>query len=215
MVRLAPPPPQGRLQPRHHTVPAGSELLRVYNPQRHNTQPLTLRMVGPIERFDHHRRIPPAILLDPVRDLFIDPERGVSYAAMLLSCCLVEVFGEMLSIELDPWEAAVLRPTRPLHLLDLRGAGAMGAGSVAALAKVPDRPLTQEWSRWFYEHEADYQHVDGLFFFGAHNDEESLVLFERCGAALACDSTEVWKLSDTRLRPIIDATALAHGMSIA
>ncbi len=53
--------------------------------------------------------------------------------------------------------------TRPMQLLDLRGSGAMRAGSVAALSAIADRDLSQVWSRHFYAFHA----VDGLVYSNA------------------------------------------------
>jgi hypothetical protein len=188
--------------------------VRLFDPTRYQTRPLTLRHVGPLARFDHHRRVPPAWLVNAATDLWHDPERAVIYLARTLSCCLVEVFGETLTITLDPWLVAVIRPLRPLRVLDLRGSGAMAAGAVAALAKTPDRDLSQAWARWFHEQTASYGMVDGLLFSGAYNDEEVLVLFERVSGALSCRASEVRALRDSSLRPLIDATAATHGLVV-
>jgi len=53
----------------------------------------------------------------------------------------------------------------------------MKAGSVAALAKVADRSLSQAWSRYFYEQQKIYSEVDGIIYYNAHNDEEAIVLY--------------------------------------
>ena len=214
MVRVGAPPPQGRLRPLHARLAAGSPLLRLYNPSRYNAEPLTFRAIGPLMRFDHHRVTPPAAPHDPAKQLYHDPDRAISYGARQLSCCLVEVFGDSRIISLEPWMLAVLRPQRPLELLNLLGAGAMGAGTCAAIAKVPMRSLSQSWSRWFYEHPVDYQSVDGLLFASAHNDQRCIVLFERAQAALAYAAHESWPLTHSALRPIVYRTARGHNMTV-
>lgn len=94
-----------------------------------------------IDSFDHQHGSKPAI----------DQERGIYYAAFTLSGCLVECFGDTGIIEILGQQVASIQVIRPLKLLDLRGAGAMRSGSIAALAKVADRQLSQAWSRFFYE----------------------------------------------------------------
>ena len=73
-----------------------------------------------------------------------------------------------------------------ITLLDLRGAGAMKAGSVAALSTTDKRQLSQEWSRYFYEQENIYSTVDGLIYCNAHNNEEAIALYERSMNGLVC-----------------------------
>jgi hypothetical protein len=188
MVRISQPPPRGVLQPVHREMPAGSTLLRVYNPTIYSTEPLTIRYVGPLSRSDHHRSAPPAVLLRAGRrPLYRDPDRGISYAAQAFSCCLVEVFGDTRKIQLRPWLFAIVRPRRALLLLELRDSAAMGAGTTAAIAKIPNRRTTQAWSRWFYDHPADYQTIDGIIAGGAHNDQACVTLFERCQTDLTHD----------------------------
>lgn len=214
MVRVGTPPPHGRLQPSYTRLPSNTPLIRLYNPTRHSTLPLTFRVVGPIMRFDHHRTTPPATLLDAKKQLYHDPERGISYLAHTLSCCLAEVFGDTRAIRLEPWMLAVLRPQRSLDLLNLRGRGAMGAGTSAAVTKVGTRALSQAWSRWFYEHEADYRVIDGVVFLGAHDDQPCLALYERCQAVLRHDPTEHWPLAHPALRPIVYRAALDRNMIV-
>lgn len=173
-----------------------------------------MRSVGPIERFDHHRLAPPAMPVDAARALYQDPERALLYAGKTLSCCLVEVFGATRIVSLTPWHVAVLRPSRSLDLLDLRGSGAMRAGTVAALCKTPERALSQEWSRYFYEYPDIYGAMDGLLYRGAHNDEEALALFKRAAPALTCATSEVRPLDHPSLRAAIEAAALANDLVV-
>jgi hypothetical protein len=116
---------------------------------------------------------------------------------------LVEVFGDTRVIELGECHVAIPTLGRSLRLLDLRGPGAMRAGSVAALAKTADRTLSQAWARYFYERRATFGRVDGLWYSNAHNDQDALVLFERAGDALVCTSTAVVRLDAPGLRPLI------------
>jgi hypothetical protein len=173
-----------------------------------------MRSVGPIERFDHHRTVPPSVLFDAAGALYQDPERALLYAGKTLSCCLVEVFGATRIVSPTPWHVAVLRSSRPLDLLDLRGSGAMRAGTVAALCKTPERALSQQWSRYVYEHPDLYGAVDGLLYLGAYNDEEAFAIFERAAPVLTCAASEVRPLDHPNLRATVEAAALANDLIV-
>jgi RES domain len=201
VVLIASPPPLKSPAPLYRTLASGSFLLRIFDPTRYSTQALTFRYYGPINRFDHHR-IPP----EGARAQ--DPERGIYYAGLTLSCCLVEYFGDIGAIELKGQQICRVQLVRDLTLLDLRGNGAMRAGSVAALAKVADRNLSQEWSRYFYEQTSHYRQVDGISYLNAHNDEEAIALYERAQSALVCPDTQILRLDHPSLRPAIQQAAL-------
>jgi hypothetical protein len=147
-------------------------------------------------RFDHHRVRGEGRLEE-------DPERGIYYAAMTLSGCLVEIFGDTGVI--DPGGFRVASPIlhRDLHLLDLRYNGAMRAGTKAAIAKVSDRGLSQQWSRYFYETPEVYGEMDGLIYLNAHNDGDAIALYERSYDALDCPPDRVLCLDDRALRPAV------------
>lgn len=129
----------------------------------------------------------------------MDAQRGVYYGGFTLSCCLVEVFGDTGLVRCGEWHVAMPRLTRDVRLLNLRGSGAMRAGSVAALAKVPDHSLSQTWSRWFYD-TPEYGQPDGLLWYNAHNDEEAILLYERAQNALECPPQRVMRLDNIQLR---------------
>ncbi len=202
MVLIAPPPPKFPPDPEFHVLAAGSHIIRIFNPNKYGTQAETFRFYGPIHRFDHHRGTTPQT----------DPERGIYYAALTLSGCLVEYFGDPGVIEIQDEQVGRVEITRLVTLLDRRGAGAMKAGSVAALAKTADRALSQQWSRYFYEQENIYSTLDGLIYFNAHNDEEAIALYERAQDGLACPAGQVIRLDHPQLRPAIQATAIANNM---
>jgi hypothetical protein len=197
MARLAPPPPIVTPQPLDHTLPAGTVLVRIFDPTRHGMTATTFRRFGPLLRFDHHRGIRRG---KAGRQGAADPERGIYYAATTLSSCLVEVFGDERILRLGERMVAAPKVTRELRLLDLRGSGAMRAGSVAALAKAPDHRAGQAWSRYFYDEQNMYGRVDGLIYQNAHNDEDAIVLYERAEAALDCPPSRVIRLDDPALR---------------
>lgn len=204
MARLAPPPPIVTPQPLHHVLPAGTVLVRLFDPTRHGMTATTFRRFGPLLRFDHHRGIRRGTV---GRQGAADPERGIYYAAPTLSSCLVEVFGDERIVHLGERMVAAPIVARELRLLDLRGSGAMRAGSIAALAKAPDHRVGQAWSRYFYEEESVYGSIDGLIYQNAHNDEDALALYERAEAALECPPARVIRLDDPALRDELLITA--------
>jgi hypothetical protein len=179
-------------------LPAGTNLFRLFDPTRHNMTAASVRYFGPLLRFDHHRA--------PSGVPGLDAERGVYYAGLTLSCCIVEVFGDAGLIDCSNWHLAMPRLKRDVRLLDLRGNGAMRAGSVAALGKVPDHSLSQVWSRWFYE-QREYRQPEGLLWYNAHNDEDALALYERAEDALECPPVRIIRLENTLLRPILEQIA--------
>ncbi len=171
-------------------------MVRLFAPSRHGATATGFRSYGPLLRFDHHRRREDG---EPGNDA----ERGIYYAATTLSGCLVEVFGDTGVVELGSHHVASPILRRDLHLLDLRRSGAMRAGTKAAIAKVPDRDLSQSWSRHFYETPEIYREVDGLIYHNAHNDEDAVALYERADDALDCPPNRVMRLYDEAIRPAI------------
>lgn len=196
MVEILSPPPNRPASPLFYELPAQTEIIRIFDPTRHSTQALTFRCNGPRHRFDHQEY--------PLENPQDDSERGIYYAAFALSSCLVESFGDIGVIEVGHQRVALVTLTRTLKLLDLLGSGAMRAGSVAALAKVPNRKLSQEWSRYFYR---TYQSIDGILYANAHNDEKAIALYERARDGLLCPEEQVMDLSDPSLRPAIQQAA--------
>jgi RES domain len=204
VVKIALPPPSNSPLPSFHNLATGSKLIRIFDPTRYQTKALTFRYNGPRHRFDHHRGNSTA-----PQD---DPERGVYYAALTLSGCLVECFGDPGVIEIKDQSVCHVDITRPLKLLDIRNSGAMKAGSVSALAKTADRNLSQEWSRYFYEHQSIYSLIDGIIYFNAHNDDEAIVLYERSKNGLACSDNQIFRLDNSRLRSAIQVAALENNL---
>lgn len=196
MVVLDPPPPRRRPNPLFRALPAGTRLVRLFDPSQHGATATGFRSYGPLLRFDHHRG------RDDERPAE-DAERGIYYAALTLSGCLVEIFGDTGVVDIGGHHVASPILRRDLHLLDLRGNGAMRAGTKAAIGKVSDRRLSQAWSRHFYGTPEIYGEVDGLVYLNAHNDEEAIALYERAGDALDCPPSRVMRLGDAALRPAI------------
>jgi hypothetical protein len=86
----------------------------------------------------------------------------------------------------------------------------MRAGSVAALAKIADRSLSQAWSRYFYEQTRVYGQIDGIRYFNAHNDEDAIALYESAQTALICPSDQYIRLDHLSLRPAIQRAAIGN-----
>src|SRR5437764_13489899 len=84
MVRVALPPPdvRRRISPTHHTLLAGTNLFRIYDPESpHGPRDgKSFRWSGPYARFDHHRGARGR------------ERRGIWYGGLTLSCAAVEAF---------------------------------------------------------------------------------------------------------------------------
>ena len=196
MVVVDPPPPRRRPNPLFHDLPSGSRLVRLFDPSRHGATATGFRSYGPLLRFDHHRGRGGGKPGD-------DIERGVYYAAMTLSGCLVEIFGDTGVVDLHRYHVASPILQRDLRLLDLRHNGAMRAGTKAAIAKVADRSLSQAWSRHFYETSEVYGDLDGVIYLNAHNDEDAVALYERASDALECPPERATRLGNEALRTAV------------
>jgi len=190
-----------------YTIVNGTRLFRIFDPTSHGATGAGFRHYGPLHRFDHHLGLGP-----PNFTPAEDAARAVYYAAFGLSGCVVEVFGDDGSITLAGYYIAKPEVRRDLRLLDLRGSGAMRAGSVAALAKVADRSLSQAWARHFYENPTVFGAYDGIVYANAHNDEDAVVLVERAADALICRPEMILRLDDSALRPILEDIARANNL---
>ncbi len=113
-------------------------------------------------------------------------------------------------IEIKDQMFAQVRLLRDVSVLDLRGNGAMRAGSVAALAKVADRKLSQDWSRYFYN---SCPQIEGILFYNAHNDEEAVALYERAEGSLEINFE--CRLDNSNLRPHILQAALDNNLIVS
>ncbi|MBL1210485.1 RES family NAD+ phosphorylase [Geminocystis sp. GBBB08] len=205
MVVIAQPPPKNKPNPLFYHLPTNTELIRIFDPTtKYKTQALTFRCFGPLHRFDHHS--------SDGKKPQLNTDRGIYYTAFTLSSCIVEYFGDSGVIDIQEQCVAIVQSTRSLLLLDIRGSGAMRAGSVSALAKTADRELSQAWSRYFYKNEHIYRKIDGIIYFNAHNDEEAIALYERAENAVSCDSNQIIKLDDIRLRSHIQKIALDNNL---
>lgn len=197
MVEIRYPPPTRNITPQWHELKAGVTIQRIFDPTSYGGSATGFRYYGPLSRFDHQRCEKPKI----------DKERGILYAGLNLSCCLVEVFGDNETIKIQKQQIAVIKLKQSLKLLDLREAGAWNAGCVAALVVDGRRKITQAWSRYFYENPELYGQVDGLIFNNAHNQEEAIALYERATPQLSSADISIIDLNDSAIRETILAIA--------
>jgi RES domain len=153
-----------------------STVLRIHRKQY---DPIFFQYSGPRGRFDHHDNV---------------SRRGTQYAIPVIqseqeafNSCLLEIFGDVGIISensLNTLSICWIKTNRQLVLLDLRNDGAIKAGTVAALSSTPDRVLSQEWSRYFYENENIYSRIDGIIYQSSHTGMPSVVLYERAEGTL-------------------------------
>lgn len=200
------PPPGSAPSPQIHILRAGTPLVRLFDPTKFGATAISMRTFGPLRRFDHHRprqQVPTN-----------DPDRGIYYAGVKLSCCVVEVFGDTGLVRCADWHAASPLLSRDVRLVDLRGSGAMRAGSVAAVTKTPDCEMSQAWSRYFYECSV-FESVDGIVWYNAHNDEDAIALYERAAAALTCTPDRVIRLNAPDLRADLLRICEANNLILA
>ena len=227
MVLILPPPPNVTPRPLYETVEPETPLIRIFNPaSRYKTQADTYRFFGPLLRFDHQLPLS-QLQAAQISDLPMptawneqsslkgkdDPNRGITYWGYSLSCCLVELFGDTKIVEFKEYEVAIAIVKQPLLLLDIRGKGAMAAGSVLALSSVGDRLVSQAWSRYFYEQTDIYSKFDGILYSNAHNGEAALALYERSEPIISNAKMQTRPLKDKSIRHLIDAAVAENNMN--
>jgi len=229
MVIVHFPPPSRSIAPKFVTLARNNILIRIFDPTKYDTSAISFRNYGPISRFDHHREclqkaVRPRVLKDTAshigvrrkgtRTKTIDPDRSVIYAGRTLSCCIVEIFGTGGVVKLRRQQVAFITLEDTLMLLDLRGSAAMAAGTVAALSSITERDISQAWGKYFYENPQLYGNIDGLFFAGAHNAEDAIVLYERAKSKLASAKIDILPLNHPDLRDGILYIANNHGLIV-
>ncbi|MFM2315572.1 MAG: hypothetical protein RLZZ04_4850 [Cyanobacteriota bacterium] len=213
MVVVHFPPPLRSVAPKFVTLNRNDELLRIFDPTKYDAiceavsfrTATSFRDYGPVSRFDHHQEYPNKIDLD----------RSVIYAAPTLSCCLVEIFGDGGIIKIEQQQLALITLNDTFKLLDLKGAAAMAAGTVAALSSITERNISQAWGRYFYENSQLYGEIDGLIFAGAHNGEDAVCLYERAESKLASTKVEILNLNHPDLRDTILSIAKNHSLIVS
>jgi RES domain len=186
------PPPNFPLRhPQYHTLESGSYIMRIFKQGR--SGPLIFRHFGPIARFDHHR----IQLGDSPTS---DSERGIYYAALTFSSCLMETFSPMRSIEIqEDLFICRVQLNKDLTLLDLRLNGDLAAGSTEKITNTSNLKLSQAWSRYFYENTNIYGNIDGIFYPSEHDQSGIIALYERA-SELVFYEDQIWSLNDPLLR---------------
>ena len=197
MVEIRYPPPTRNISPQWFELKSGTTIQRIFDPTSYGATATGFRHYGPLSRFDHQQGTKPRL----------DKERGIIYAGLNLSCCLIEVFGDDETIRIRHQQIAFITLRQNLKLLDLRESGSWDAGSVAAMASDGRRKLTQSWSRYFYENTDLYGKLDGLIFNNAHDSSEAIVLYERASSQLLSADILVLNLNDPVIREPILAIA--------
>jgi RES domain len=134
------------IEPSVCTVPAGTELARVYYTSSGHPLPWNeFRSFGPLNFcWDHHV---PTAACGP-----IEQARGIYYAAADATTCLAEVFQATRRIDRvyqAPW-LVVFKTLEPLSLLDLTGDFALRAGASVAIHS-GSRLRARGWARDLYE----------------------------------------------------------------
>lgn len=197
MVEIRYPPPTRNISPQWFELKPGTTIQRIFDPTSYGSSATGFRYYGPLSRFDHQQKADPQI----------DSQKGIIYAGLNLSCCLIEVFGDDETIKIQQQQIAYITFRQSLKLLDLRDSGAWDAGSVAAMASDGRRKLTQAWSRYFYENPDLYGNIDGLIFDNAHNGKPALAFYERAASKLLSADVSVLDLNEPTIRETILAIA--------
>ncbi len=115
-------------------------------------------------------------------------EFGVLYAGADAHCAFIETFGHatgtrfVTEAELDARALAVVRCSRALQLVDLRGEGLAQVGADAALPCGFDYALAQRWARAFHDHP---RKPDGIAYPARHDPSRtSIALFDQAAPNL-------------------------------
>ncbi len=148
---------------------------RIYHRSRHTPDGVTHRTWGPLHRLDPH--VPSATgAPGPCPE-----SRSVLYVAANLRTAIGEVFGDLPAAEVCPnYRIALLRPTRSIDVLDLRGQGAaMAIGALPSLTTGDyPRARTQEWARAIYEDQPAPRAIHGVYYNAAHSNGPALALWD-------------------------------------
>ena len=197
MVEIRYPPSTRNISPQWFELKPGTTIQRIFDPTSYGATPTGFRYYGPLSRFDHHNSQKPGI----------DKERGIIYAGLNLSCCLIEIFGDDEVIKIQQQQIAYITLKQSLKLLDLRDSGAWNAGSVAAMAVDGRRKLTQAWSRYFYKNPDLYGNIEGLVFNNAHDGQAAIAVYERATSKLLSADVSVLDLNEPTIRETVLAIA--------
>lgn len=182
------------LEPDIGTVPAGTQLFRIYRRGgAHPTRWSELRYFGPTSaRFDHH--LPDANGAPTIG------ERGISYVSSSVTTALAEVFQVDRAVDTvrgEPWLVG-FELARDVNCLDLSGAFALRAGASMQLVSGP-RSISQNWSRGFYE---NFPNIEGVLYPSSMTNTTVYAFYERVdqlGVPLAARLTVHRQLGDPTL----------------
>ncbi|GAB90827.1 RES domain-containing protein [Gordonia rhizosphera] len=148
---------------------------RIYHRSEHALDGAAHRSFGPLHRLDHHIPAPSGIAQN------CPDNRSVLYVAGNLTTAFGEVFGDLRDAAVCPnYRVALVKPTSPIRVLDLRGEGAaMRIGALPSLATGDyPRPRTQEWARAIYEDQpVARRRVRGVYYHAAHSNGRALALW--------------------------------------
>lgn len=140
------------------------------------------------------------------------------YVAGDVSTAVGEVFGDYPEAQICPNQRiAIVRPTDPIPVLDLKGKGAaMRIGALPSLLTAPyPRPVTQEWARAIYEDQpVRGTHVWGVYYETAHTAGRSLALWDtsdRIEVVPAYAGQQDFALVDDHVWPRIQQAVVSQG----
>ena len=198
MVEIRYPPPTRNISPQWFELKPGTTIQRIFDPTSYGATATGFRYYGPLSRFDHQ-----STKNKPV----VSKDRGIIYAGLSLSCCLIEIFGDDETIKIQQQKIAYITLKQSLKLLNLRESGAWDAGSVSAMVVDGRRKLTQAWSRYFYENPDLYGNIEGLIFNNAHDGQMAIALYERATSKLLSADVSVLDLNEPTIRETLLAIA--------
>ncbi len=142
-----------------------------------------------------------------------DGDYGVLYAGEDMPCAFVETLGHhtghnlVQEQDLAIRSVATLRPSRELHLVDLRSSGLAKLGADARLCAGPHR-LAQQWSKAFFVHR---DKPDGICYPARHDPSKyAVALFDRVGKLMGV--TESMVLLD---HPLLSQVLNHYGFGLA
>lgn len=204
MVEIRYPPPTRNITPAFFELKPGTNIQRIFDPTKYGATATGFRYYGPLSRFDHQRSKQPQT----------DRDRGIIYAGLSFSCCLIEVFGDDEVITIKQQQIAHITLKHSLKLLDLRNSGAWNAGAVSAMTVDGRRKVTQAWSRYFYENPNLYGNIHGLIFSNAHDGQKALALYERAVPKLSSADISILELNHPAIRESLMAIANKLNLSI-
>lgn len=197
MVEIRYPPPTRNISPQWFELKPGTTIQRIFDPSSYGSKATGFRYYGPLSRFDHQSTNKPVVSKD----------RGIIYAGLSLSCCLIEIFGDDETIKLQQQKIAYITLKQSLKLLNLRESGAWDSGSVSAMAVDGRRKLTQAWSRYFYNNPDLYGNIEGLIFNNAHDGQMAIALYERASPKLLSADVSVLDFNEPTIRETVLAIA--------